>query len=58
VTLVLAHAGHWIVETMFLAPVIVVFVFLAVRGFLEARRAGPPVEVADRTAPGDEDVDA
>ncbi len=38
-TLPLAHAGHWLVETLYLLPVIVVVGWMSVRALLDRRRA-------------------
>jgi hypothetical protein len=38
-TVPLAHAGHWLVETLYLLPVIVVVGWMSVRALLDRRRA-------------------
>ena len=37
-TPVLAHAGHWLVETLYLLPVIVVVGWLSIRAIVDRRR--------------------
>ena len=38
-TLPLAHAGHWLIETLYLLPVIVVVGWMSVRALVDRRRA-------------------
>lgn len=39
-TFPLAHAGHWLVEMMYLLPVVVVVGWMSVRALLDRRRGG------------------
>jgi hypothetical protein len=36
---VLAHAGHWLAEVLYLVPVFVVVTWISVRSLLEQRRS-------------------
>lgn len=38
--LVLAHTAHWLTNLLYIAPVVVLGVFLAVQSLRERRRAG------------------
>ena len=33
-----AHAGHWLVELLYVAPVVVIVVFISVKALLDRRR--------------------
>ena len=37
-TPVLAHAGHWLVELMYVLPVVVIVVWISIRAVLDRRR--------------------
>jgi len=34
----LAHAGHWLVEALYVAPVVVIVVWISVKSVLDRRR--------------------
>lgn len=36
----LAHAGHWLVELLYIAPVVIIVVFISVKALLDRRREG------------------
>jgi hypothetical protein len=36
----IAHAGHWLAETLYVAPVIVVVTWISVKALLDRRREG------------------
>jgi hypothetical protein len=35
----LAHAGHWLVETLYVVPVVAVVMWISIRSLLDRRRA-------------------
>ncbi len=35
---VVAHAGHWLVETLYVAPVVVIVGWISVKALLDRRR--------------------
>ncbi len=40
----LAHAGHWLVETLYIAPVVAIVVYISIKTLIDRRReerAGP-----------------
>ena len=36
----LAHAGHWLAETLYVAPVVVVVGWISIKALLDRRREG------------------
>jgi hypothetical protein len=39
-TPVVAHAGHWLVELMYVFPVLAVVVWISIRAIIDRRRGG------------------
>ena len=37
-TLPLAHAGHWLVEIMYVMPVLAIVVWISIRAIIDRRR--------------------
>jgi hypothetical protein len=37
-TLPVAHAGHWLAELMYVAPVLAIVVWIAIRSIIDRRR--------------------
>ena len=52
-TPLVAHAGHWLVETLYVMPVVVIVVWISVKALLDRRRErregapGPPPAATD-----------
>ena len=47
-TLIPAHAGHWLVEVMYVLPVLVLVVWISIRAIIDRRREGAGREPADQ----------
>ena len=37
---VIAHAGHWLIETLYVVPVVVVVLWISVKSVIDRRREG------------------
>ena len=48
----LAHVGHWLVETLYVAPVLVVVVWISVRAILDRRATGGDPPAGEGREPG------
>jgi hypothetical protein len=52
-TPLVAHVGHWLVETLYVMPVVVIVVWISVKALLDRRRerregtTGPPPAATD-----------
>ncbi len=55
-TVPVAHAGHWLVETLYIAPVVVIVTWISIKALLDRRRekrqpAGEPPPPASPESP-------
>ena len=50
-TVTLAHAGHWLVEVMYLLPVVIVVGFITFRAIVDRRRERREAKAAPPPAP-------
>ena len=48
----LAHAGHWLIETLYVLPVVVVVVWISIKSLLDRRREGALPPEPGGPAPG------
>ena len=44
----LAHAGHWLVELMYVLPVLIIVVWISIKAIIDRRREGAGREPADQ----------
>ena len=48
----LAHVGHWLVETLYIAPVLVVVAWISIRAILDRRASEAEPPAAEGREPG------
>jgi uncharacterized membrane protein len=49
--MVLAHAGDWLVDSIFVAPVVVAVVWVSIKSIVERRREAAEADTSKENAP-------